>query len=183
MESIPVRLNLPRLPKGLIIHKSRGKNRMKGLDCAGKRCDRFATSFSGRSCERKRVASEPLARARSYVWLRLPWILVMIVTTTLTARADVRLSVAFGDNMVLQQKSQAALWGWARPGEQVTVSFAGNTATADADKDGKWKLEIKTPAAGGPYELKVAGDNTITLKNVLVGEVWLAAGQSNMEFT
>ena len=101
----------------------------------------------------------------------------------LAARGDVKLPKIFGDSMVLQQKSQAAIWGWADKGEEVTVSLGDAKASAAAGDNGKWSLKLATPAAGGPFELKVKGKNEITLADVYVGEVWICSGQSNMEWT
>lgn len=91
-------------------------------------------------------------------------------------------SAAFGDNMVLQRDKPAVFWGWARPGEKVRVELSGRTAVAEAGADGKWITRVEPPAAGGPYEVTIVGSKTVTLKNVLVGDVWLCSGQSNMEF-
>ena len=99
----------------------------------------------------------------------------------LTARADVRLPGLFSDNMVLQEGARVAVWGWADEGEKVTVTFRGQTVTATA-KEGKWMVELKKLKAGGPDVLTITGKNSIELKNVLVGEVWVCGGQSNMEF-
>ncbi len=103
---------------------------------------------------------------------------------TSIAFGDVTLNNLFTDNMVLQQQSDMAVWGWAEPGEKVEVKaswqwlFGVKTV---ADKDGKWKTKIPTPKAGGPYTVTVKGkDNTIKLQNVMTGEVWLCSGQSNM---
>ena len=86
--------------------------------------------------------------------------------------------------MVLQQKSTVTLWGWANAGENITVtaSWDKTPVTATADNDGKWIVQIKTIKAGGPYTIIFKASNTIEIKNVLLGEVWLASGQSNMEF-
>ena len=97
-------------------------------------------------------------------------------------RADVRLPNVFDDHMVLQREMEVPVWGWAEPGEKVTVEFSGQVVSATADKDGKWRAKLtplQTSAEG--REFKVAGKNTIVLKDVLVGEVWLCGGQSNME--
>jgi sialate O-acetylesterase len=108
------------------------------------------------------------------------------------ARADVKPHALFSDGMVLQRGTKCPIWGKADPGEQVRVQFAGTTANAaaassvsvNADNDGKWQIHLPMPAemAGGPYELTIQGKNTITLKNVYVGEVWICSGQSNMEW-
>lgn len=98
------------------------------------------------------------------------------------AFADVKLPAVISDNMVLQQETPAGVWGWADPGESVTIKFAGKSAAAIADAKGKWSAKLDGLTAGQTGELTVAGKNTLTIKNVLVGEVWVASGQSNMEF-
>lgn len=100
-----------------------------------------------------------------------------------TASTQLKLAALFTDNMVLQQQAKAAIWGWATPGKTISVKPSWNkkTAAAKADANGKWKLFVQTPAAGGPYEMTISEDRSISLKNVLIGEVWLCAGQSNME--
>jgi sialate O-acetylesterase len=95
-------------------------------------------------------------------------------------RADVRLPALFSDNMVLQQGMDLPVWGWADEGEEVKVSFRGKTAKVKA-KGGKWTVKLGKFKAGGPDDLVVEGKNRIELKNVLVGEVWVCSGQSNME--
>ena len=98
-------------------------------------------------------------------------------------RAEVRLPKVFGDHMVLQRQQPIQLWGWADADEEVTASLAGQTATTKAGADGRWTLKLAPLEAGGPWELKVVGKNTVVLGDILVGEVWLCSGQSNMEFT
>jgi sialate O-acetylesterase len=98
------------------------------------------------------------------------------------ARADVKPAVLFGDHMVLQQSMSVPVWGTADPGEQVTVAFGGQTQAATAGPDGKWMVHLADLKAGGPLEMTIAGKNTITIKDVLIGEVWLGSGQSNMTF-
>jgi len=91
-------------------------------------------------------------------------------------------SPMFGDNMVFQRGKPNTIWGWARPGEAVRVEMAGHTATAVARADGRWQTQIQPPAPGGPYTVKIVGDDqSIELHEVLVGDVWLCGGQSNME--
>jgi len=98
-----------------------------------------------------------------------------------SAWAEVKLNPIFTDGAVLQQEANVPVWGTAGEGEKVTVQFDGQSATATA-KDGKWMVQLKPHKAGGPFVLTVAGENTITLNNVLVGEVWICSGQSNMGF-
>jgi sialate O-acetylesterase len=95
--------------------------------------------------------------------------------------ADVRPAALFSDNMVLQQGTQTPIWGWADEGEPVTVIFRGQRVKATA-KNGKWMVKLSNLKAGGPDTLVISGKNTVELKNVLVGEVWVCSGQSNMEF-
>lgn len=99
------------------------------------------------------------------------------------ARAEIKLPSIFTDNMVLQQQSKVAVWGWASGGSTVTVipSWNHKNYSVKAAASGSWKLFVETPAAGGPYEILLSDGHPITLKNVLIGEVWLCSGQSNME--
>ena len=90
-------------------------------------------------------------------------------------------SPMFGDHMVLQRDKKNAIWGWTNPGEEVTVSVGGKSAKAKASSDGKWTVKIDPPKVGGPYELTVEGARKVTFKDVLVGDVWVCSGQSNME--
>ena len=98
------------------------------------------------------------------------------------ARADVRLPAIISDNMVLQQGTKVRIWGNARPGERVIVAFQNKSSEAVADGQGRWAVFIGPLKSGGPADLTVKGANTLTIKNVLVGEVWLCSGQSNMEW-
>jgi len=96
------------------------------------------------------------------------------------AQADVRLPALIGDHMVLQRDQPVRIYGWAGAGESVTVRFAGRTVSTVADGSGRWEAWLRPMNAGGPYDLVVAGRNTVTVRDVLVGEVWVASGQSNM---
>ncbi len=99
------------------------------------------------------------------------------------AGATPKLPYFFSNNMVLQQQSEPAIWGWAKAGNRITILTSWNkkTYTATTDESGKWKTKIATPAAGGPYEITVSDGTPVTLQNVLIGEIWLCSGQSNME--
>jgi sialate O-acetylesterase len=91
-------------------------------------------------------------------------------------------SPMFGDNMVLQRGKPDAIWGWAKPGEVIRVEMAGHTTTAVTESDGRWQARIQPPAPGGPYTVKIVGaEQSVVLHEVLVGDVWLCGGQSNME--
>jgi sialate O-acetylesterase len=100
-------------------------------------------------------------------------------------KANISLPEVFSDNMVLQQKSEVPLWGWAKTGETITVKadWMDKEITVRAGSQGTWKVVMKTPEAGGPYNILIKGYNELTLKNVLIGEVWLCSGQSNMEWS
>ena len=97
-------------------------------------------------------------------------------------QAAVKLPALISDHMVLQRGVPVRVWGWADPGEPVRVDFQGQTAAAKADGAGKWAAWLRPLAAAGPLELSVTASNSITVKDVLVGEVWVGSGQSNMEF-
>jgi sialate O-acetylesterase len=111
-------------------------------------------------------------------------VVVSVLCPVFTVFADVKLPAIVGDSMVLQQQTEVNIWGWADPNEKITVapSWAEEKYTCVTCQDGKWKVKIKTPQAGGPYTLKIAGKNTLLLDNILIGEVWVCSGQSNMQF-
>jgi len=112
-------------------------------------------------------------------------LVVFFLVMSLQTRADIRLPSIIGDHMVLQQKSQVKLWGWSSPSEMVRVKAQWNNGwdSVRANGDGRWELTIWTPTAGGPYEIMLKGNNEIVLKDVMIGEVWLCGGQSNMEWS
>lgn len=97
--------------------------------------------------------------------------------------SDIKLPSLIGDNMLLQQKTNARIWGTATPGHKISVSASWHAmGQSTAGKDGKWSVILPVPEAGGPYTIKIAGrDTSILIENVLLGEVWFCSGQSNME--
>jgi sialate O-acetylesterase len=97
------------------------------------------------------------------------------------ARADVRLPAMFSDHMVLQRDATVPVWGWAAPGEAVTVSIDGQSKSTKADAVGKWSIKLDKLTTKEPTTMTVKGSNTLTISDVLVGEVWLGSGQSNMQ--
>lgn len=115
--------------------------------------------------------------------VHLVFSLLLVLAGAVGALCDVKLPAVIGDNMVLQQGMDVPIWGWAEVGEKVKVSgsWAGRCREATADEQGKWMVKVESPDAGGPYEMSVVGKNTIEIKNILVGEVWVCSGQSNME--
>lgn len=99
--------------------------------------------------------------------------------------ANVSLSNIFSDNMVLQRNSEVKIWGWANPKEEIKLVSSWNNQEYKtvATNQAKWELTIKTPEAGGPFAITIKGYNEVVLKNILIGEVWLCTGQSNMEMS
>ena len=107
---------------------------------------------------------------------------VFLALGSFAARADVRLPAIFSDHMVIQSNSEAPVWGWAKPAEEITVSLAGVSRPTKADDAGRWAVKLSgLKASDESHELVIKGQNTLVVHDVLVGEVWLASGQSNME--
>jgi sialate O-acetylesterase len=106
----------------------------------------------------------------------------LIVFASFILKAEVRLPHLIGSNMVLQRNQEIRIWGWAERGEKVTVHFNGTVESKRAGWDGKWLITLPAMEAGGPYTMKVRGRNIIELENILIGDVWVCSGQSNMEF-
>ncbi|MDD2711201.1 MAG: sialate O-acetylesterase [Verrucomicrobiae bacterium] len=111
------------------------------------------------------------------------FILTLSLLSTLSIQAGVKLPAVFSSNMVLQRKAGIPVWGWADPGEQITVKLNQQQASATADAQGQWKVQLPPTEAGGPFEMTIAGKDTVTLKNVMIGDVWVGSGQSNMAMT
>lgn len=111
--------------------------------------------------------------------------LTAAIALTTSAVANVKMPSLFTDGMVLQQKTNAPVWGFADPGEKITVAttWDNKTVSTEAAADGKWMVKVSTPCYGGPYALIINGKNTVYINNVMIGEVWFASGQSNMEMT
>ncbi len=109
----------------------------------------------------------------------------LVVTLAVPLSAEVRLPAVFGDHMVLQHGTEAAIWGWAEPGETVRVraSWLEQAVEATADDAGRWRVRLKTGEPGGPHTVTINGGGEITLSDVLLGEVWVCSGQSNMEWS
>jgi len=105
---------------------------------------------------------------------------LLLAFCAVPARADVRLPAIFGDDMVVQRDMPLPVWGWADPGERVTVRLSDASAITTADADGNWHVVLPPRRAGGPFHLIAEGANAITCSNVMVGDVWLCSGQSNM---
>ena len=114
----------------------------------------------------------------------LPMMALAAPTTTAPETSATPLplvSPIFGDNMVLQRGKKNTIWGWSEPGDKIRVEIAGRSATGVAGPDRRWQVRIQPPRAGGPYTVTIIGRQTMELHNVLVGDVWLCGGQSNMQ--
>lgn len=113
---------------------------------------------------------------------KLVFLLLLSVFCLFESKAEIKLPRIFSSNMVLQQGIEIPVWGWADKGEQVTITFNNKTVRAKADKDGNWSAKLPVQEYGGPYILTVKGKNTVVFDNILIGEVWVCSGQSNMEW-
>ena len=110
--------------------------------------------------------------------------ILFLSTALVSLKAEIKMPAIFGDNMVLQQQSEAALWGWAKPNSSVRVTTSWNrkSYSAKSNGEGYWKLKVNTPAASyTPYTITISDGKAVTLQNILIGEVWVCSGQSNME--
>ena len=108
---------------------------------------------------------------------------MMLITDAMppAARGEVRLPKVFSSHMVMQQDKPLIVWGWAQPNEKVTVELSGASQEAQANERGEWKGVLPAMKAGGPYTLTVSGSSKVQFEDVMIGEVWLCSGQSNME--
>ena len=117
---------------------------------------------------------------------RMAWLAAAVVSVGLLGSpgaAAVRLPRVVGSHMVLQRDAELPIWGWADPGEQVTVAIAGHEAKATADAKGRWTVKLPPMKVGGPHTMVVQGKTTVKLTDILVGEVWVGSGQSNMQWS
>lgn len=121
-------------------------------------------------------------RRTNAIRLKTHWIIAVCLSGADACRADVQLPALVGSGMVLQRDANIPIWGWADPGEEVRIAFQGGHFKVRADQQGRWSTSLGPYPAGGPYDMTVAGRNTLTLHDILIGDVWLASGQSNMEW-
>lgn len=112
-----------------------------------------------------------------------PILLILLLNNVQSALSKVKLLPIFSSNMVMQQRTDAPIWGEANPNKKISIVTSWNQKryVSKADAKGHWQVKVSTPAAGGPYEIKISDGKPITLNNVMIGEVWLCTGQSNME--
>lgn len=120
-------------------------------------------------------------RALIHLFARAAFLLAFTGIASNSAEADVHLPKVFGDHMVLQQEKPIVIWGWAAPGENVKVQIGNERGETKANEQGEWKVTLPALKAGGPLVVTVTGANTVRFDDVMVGEVWLCSGQSNME--
>jgi sialate O-acetylesterase len=113
---------------------------------------------------------------------KTPFFFLLFLLTSISLDAKVRVPKFFGDNMVLQRDRLIPVWGWASPKEKITVLLDRQAKMTTAGKDGKWRIDLDPQMAGGPYELQIRGKDTLLFHNVLIGDVWICSGQSNMEW-
>ena len=110
-------------------------------------------------------------------------ILFHLLFNNLSAHSEVKLPALISDNMVLQRNTPINIWGWAAPNEKVTVKLGKSEAAATADAKGNWAAKLPAMKAGGPFDITVSGKNVLNLKNILIGDVWICSGQSNMQMS
>jgi len=111
--------------------------------------------------------------------------LIVFLFLSISLLANIRLPAVIGSHMVLQQTTEVTIWGWCDVSEKIKLKAGWDTTTytATGSTSAKWEIKIKTPAAGGPYQVTIDGNNKIILEDVLIGEVWICSGQSNMEMS
>lgn len=114
----------------------------------------------------------------NYAWIKHFIVVLIIVLFSLPAEAKIKLPRLVSDGMILQRDEPISIWGWADPGEKVKIEFLGKTYQTKTDRQGKWKIALEAFPAGGPHIMKL---NEITISDILIGDVWLCSGQSNME--
>lgn len=117
------------------------------------------------------------------MYMKIIFVFANFIFFAITLFAEVRLPSILGNGMVLQQKTQTNLWGWATSQKKITIvtSWNNRTYTGYSSFDGKWSIEVETPEAGGPYTITISDGQPIELSDVLIGEVWVCAGQSNVQ--
>lgn len=120
---------------------------------------------------------------RMWIWSRkeLGFLALILLVLASQVHGQIRLPRLVSDGMVLQRGTDTRIWGWASEGETITVNFMGNSYRTVADAHGNWKIALGELKPGGPHTMQISGSNSITLNNILIGDVWVASGQSNME--
>ncbi|GHS98630.1 9-O-acetylesterase [Bacteroidia bacterium] len=106
---------------------------------------------------------------------------LVLFFTAISAFGQIRLPQLISDGMIVQRDAPVKIWGWASPNEAVRLNFTGSAYKTVADKDGNWEIQLPPQKAGGPYTMTLQASNTLTVKDILIGDVWICSGQSNME--
>jgi len=114
------------------------------------------------------------------IFKRISAVILFIFSLNFSVQAEVKLPVLISDGMVLQRDANVPVWGWADPGEQITLSFKGKTYKTTTATNGKWSIELPKMKAGGPFTMRISGENSVEIDDILIGDVWLCTGQSNM---
>jgi sialate O-acetylesterase len=108
-------------------------------------------------------------------------LLLILITVCITATAQIKLPRLISDNMVLQRDTKLTIWGWAAVGEKINLRFKEKNYSTTTGADSTWTVVLPAQKAGGPYDMEISGSNRIVIKNILLGDVWVCSGQSNME--
>src|SRR5208283_655133 len=116
------------------------------------------------------------------MYVKIAFVLLLAIFFAHSAAGEVRSPAIFADHMVIQRDLPVHVWGFAAAGEEVRVSFRGASRTVTADRLGQWQAYLPPGGPGGPFTLEIAGTNKLSFSDVFVGDVWIASGQSNMEF-
>ncbi len=142
----------------------------------------FLRSDGGRRCVRRGAKDAPSSATTPWRFLS-GTLLAGVLASILPAYGGVVLPAILSDHMVLEKSASTVIWGKADPGENISIALAGQSATAKTGDDGRWKTSLDlSQAAAGPHEMVVKGNNEIRVRDVMIGDVWLASGQSNMQF-
>ncbi len=115
--------------------------------------------------------------------MKLKLLILSVLLASVSAYGDVKLPKLISDGMVLQRNAKVNIWGWASGGEKITLNFIGATYQTVANAQGEWSITLSDLKVGGPYTMQIGGDNSITVKDIAVGDVWVCSGQSNMGFS
>jgi sialate O-acetylesterase len=113
--------------------------------------------------------------------IRTSFCLIFLISFLISVHSQVRLPKLISNGMVLQRDAEVKIWGWAAPGELITLQFINSTYHTTTDNNGDWKFSLSNLKAGGPYNMKIIASNTISISDIMIGDVWLCSGQSNME--
>ena len=118
----------------------------------------------------------------SIAGMKLALLIAALLPAATPASADVTLPSVFGSHMVMQRDEELPVWGWADPAETVIVDLGPQARTATADAKGNWEVRMGAMPAGGPHQMTIRGNNLIRFEDILIGDVWICSGQSNMEW-